>query len=98
LIVPALALATSNVGCVRVPEVVAVQPFASVTVKVYAPADNVCAPVPVYGAVPPITDTVTVPVPPKQAMVPAVEEATMTEGWVIVPETTDVQPLASVTV
>ena len=39
-------LAVSSVGCVIVIEVVAVQPFASVTVKVYEPAGLLNVPVP----------------------------------------------------
>jgi hypothetical protein len=54
---------------------VAVQPLASVTVKVYVPAVRVKLPVPVYGDVPPVALTVTVVEPPKQAIEPADDEA-----------------------
>ena len=43
-------------------------PFASVTVYVYVPAPTVKSPVPEYGAVPPAAETVTVDVPPLQAI------------------------------
>ena len=55
-------------------------------------------PVPVYGEVPPVAETVTEAEPPLHAMLPAEEEAESTAGCVIVPVATDVQPLASVTV
>ena len=44
--------------------VVAVQPCASVTVKVYVPAILEKVPVPVYGVVPPVALIVTVELPP----------------------------------
>ncbi len=37
-------------------------------------------PVPEYGAVPPLADTVTVVVPPKQEIVPEVEDAASAVG------------------
>jgi hypothetical protein len=46
-IVPPEEEAVSLAGCVTVTEVVAVQPLASVTVKVYVPAVRVKLPVPV---------------------------------------------------
>ena len=55
-------------------------------------------PVPVYGKVPPVADTVTVVVPPKQAMLPDPEEAERTVGCVTDPLAMDVHPFASVTV
>ena len=53
---------------------------------------------PLYGAVPPEADTVTVVEPPLQAMVPDEEEALTAVGWVTVMEVEAVQPLLSVTV
>ena len=44
---PAEEVAVSAVGCVMVPVVVAVQPLASVTVKLYVPAGRLNVPVPV---------------------------------------------------
>ena len=56
-------------------------------------------PVPVYGAVPPIADTVTVVLPPLHRMLPEVDEATRAAaGSVMVTVTEVVQLLASVTV
>ena len=51
-----------------------------------------------YGAVPPVADTVTVVVPPLHAIVPALEEATTAVGWVTVTDNVFVDPLTSVTV
>jgi hypothetical protein len=48
--------------------------------------------------VPPLAETVTVVEPPKQAIVPAEEEAVSWAGWVIVTEVVAVHPLASVTI
>jgi hypothetical protein len=76
--------------------VVAVHPLASVTVKVYVPAVLAKVPVPVYGVVPPLADTVTVDVPATHA--DAEDDATSGVGWVIVADVVAVQPLASVTV
>ena len=53
---------------------------------------------PVKGAVPPAADTVTDVDPPKHVIVPADDDATNANGWVIVPVVVEVQPLASVTV
>ena len=55
-------------------------------------------PVPLYGAVPPVALTVTVVVPPLQAIVPALEEAVNCVGSLTLPDAVAVQPLASVTV
>jgi len=55
-------------------------------------------PVPEYGAVPPVADTVTVELPPLQSIAVADEEATNAVGSVIVIVVVDVQPFASVTV
>ncbi len=55
-------------------------------------------PVPKYGAVPPEAVTVTVVVPPKQDIVPALDEATNSVGSLTVPVVVFEQPLASVTV
>ena len=55
-------------------------------------------PVPDKGAVPPFAETVIVVVPPLQAIVPELAEATKVVGSVIVPEVIEVHPLASVTV
>src|SRR5947207_57898 len=79
-------------------DVDAVQPLASVTVKLYVPASWVKLPVPVKGVVPPEALTVTVVLPPLQAIVPDVDDATSSEGCVMVMDVDAVQPLASVTV
>ena len=79
-------------------DVMDTQPRLSVTVKVYDPAGRVKVPVPVYGAVPPIADTVTVVLPPKHAMVPAEDDASRTDGWLTVVATIAEHPAASVTV
>ena len=55
-------------------------------------------PVPVYGAVPPLADTVTVAVPPLHRMEVADDEAVSTEGSITVMLVVEVQPLPSVTV
>lgn len=60
----ALEEAVSVGGWVMLTETVAVQLFASVTVKEYVPAVRLKLPVPVYGAVPPEAVTVTVDVVP----------------------------------
>jgi hypothetical protein len=76
--------------------VVAVHPLASVTVKIYVPAVLAKVPVPVYGAVPPLADTVTVDVPATHA--DAEDDATSGVGCVIVADVVAVHPFASVTV
>ena len=60
--------------------VVAVHPFASVTVYECVPALTVKFPVPVYGPVPPADVTVTVAVPPLHKMLVAVELAVNAVG------------------
>ena len=55
-------------------------------------------PVPRYGPVPPLAETVTLVVPPLHAIDPADEEADTAEGSVTVPDVTEVHPFASVTV
>src|SRR5437764_652762 len=85
-------------GWVTSPVVVAVQPWASVTVKLYVPAGLLNVPVPVYGAVPPLALTVTVELPPLARMGVADEAAVSADGWVMSPVVVAVQPLASVTV
>ncbi|MFA6234570.1 MAG: hypothetical protein WC824_10365, partial [Bacteroidota bacterium] len=70
-IADAFADTTNNVGSVIVAEAVDVHPFASVTVKLYEPAVCVNVPVPEYGGVPPIADTVIVALPPLQRIVVA---------------------------
>ena len=63
------------------------------------PRRNVKVPVPVYGPVPPVALTVTVVVPPKQAMAgPTTPLACSTGGSVTMTVVSLVQPLASVTV
>ena len=62
------------------------------------PAVTVNVPVPVYGCVPPVALTVMVVLPPLQAIVPAVDDATNISGCVTVIDVDDVQPLASVIV
>ena len=57
------------------------------------------SPVPLYGAVPPVADTVTVADPPLQAIAVASEEAAKAaDGWVTVTDNVFVDPLTSVTV
>jgi hypothetical protein len=52
-------------GCVMVIVAdVAAQPLSSVTVNVYVPGPREKVPVPEYGGVPPVAETVTVEVPP----------------------------------
>lgn len=75
LIDPAVEEALTAEGSLIVIEVVAVQPVASVTVKVYEPAVRVKLPVPEYGVVPPLALTVTVVEPPLQAILPEEEDA-----------------------
>ena len=55
-------------------------------------------PVPLYGAVPPVALTVTVVVPPWQAIVPALDEAVNWVGSLTLPVVIAVHPFASVTV
>ena len=55
-------------------------------------------PVPKYGVVPPVADTVTVDDPPLQAIAVADEEDTTAVGSVTVTEVVDEHPLASVTI
>ena len=57
------------------------------------------SPVPVNGAVPPVAATVTVVVPPLQAIVPALDEAAKTVGAAnTVPVVVEEHPLASLTI
>ena len=84
VIVVALDDATNAVGSVMVTEVTDVQPFASVTVKLYVPAVLLKVPVPVKGAVPPVADTVTVDDPPLHNIAVALEAATNCVGCVTV--------------
>src|SRR5881398_1106669 len=82
-----------------VPLTTVLQPLPSVTVKLNGPADTpLCAPSPEYGAVPPEAVMFTVVVPPKQRMGSCVSLALSVGGWLMVPLTTVLQPLASVTV
>jgi len=62
-------------GCVMVTLVCAVQPFASVTVKLNVPAVRVKLPVPVKEGVPPVAVTFTDVLPPKHNMGEAMLEA-----------------------
>ena len=64
----------------------------------YVPAVSVKSPVPLYGAVPPVADTVTVEVPPLQSMVVDELEADNAVGSVMVIVVVVEQPFASVTV
>ena len=73
-------LATNAAGSVTVMLVVEVHPFASVTVYVYVPAVTVKSPVPVYGPVPPVADTVTVDEPPLHKIAVDVELAATAVG------------------
>src|SRR5437762_2519418 len=90
--------AVSADGWVMSPVVVAVQPLASVTVKLYVPVGLLNVPVPVYGVVPPLALTVTVELPPLHKIGEKLELTVTAEGWVMVPVVVAVQPLASVTV
>ena len=96
----ALAEAVSVGGAVIVNDcVVAVQPFASVTLNEYVPALRTNVPVPVYGGVPPAAVTVTVDVLPLQRMGVALDEAvSATAGSVIVIVVVPAHWFASVTV
>ena len=76
--------ATNILGAVTVMVVFFEQPWESVTVYVYVPAPTVNEPVPEYGAVPPLADTVTVAVPPLHAIAVADDEATNKLGAVTV--------------
>ena len=62
------------------------------------PAVSVKSPVPLYGAVPPVADTVTVEVPPLQSMAVDELEADNAVGSVMVIVVVVEHPLASVTV
>ena len=80
-------------------DVVFVIPLASVTVYEWTPALTVNVPVPVYGAVPPVAVTVTVVVPPLQAIDPEATLAERTEdGWEILILVDFVQPFTSLTI
>ncbi len=62
------------------------------------PAVSVKSPVPLYGAVPPVADTVTVEVPPLQSIAVELLLASRTVGSVMVIVVVVEQPFASVTV
>ena len=62
------------------------------------PAVSVNVPVPVYGAVPPVADTVTVELPPKHNIAVALLVADNAVGSPIVMVVVVEQPFASVTV
>ncbi len=64
----------------------------------YVPAVSVKSPVPLYGAVPPVAETVTVEVPPLQSMVVDELEADNAVGSVMVIVVVVEHPFASVTV
>src|SRR5204862_6538292 len=89
--------AVSSVGLPIFPVAVAEQPLASVTTNEYGPADTIRGTTLEYGAVPPVAETFTVVVPPKQAIVPFTEEAVSSVGWPIFPVTVAEHPLTSVT-
>ncbi len=94
-----LAEALSEAGWFTVTLAVLLQPFASVMVKEYVPAARVKEPVPVYGAVPPAAETVTVALPPLQLMgVVTLAEALSDAGWFTVTLAVLLQPFASVMV
>ena len=98
-IVPlATALAFNAVGSVIVTDVDVEHPFASDTVNDHVPAARVNVPVPEYGAVPPVAETVTVDVPPLQSIGVADDDATTAVGSVIVIVVDAEQLFASVTV
>jgi len=93
-------VAVNAAGSVTVTGTVKVQPFASVTVKVYAPAVKlVCAGVIEYGPTPPAGVTTTDPVlPPLHKTLVTVAVAVMPDVLLIVTGTLIEQPFASVTV
>ncbi len=91
-------VAVSTAGWVMSPVVVAAQPLASVTVKLYVPAVLLNVPVPVCGAVPPLALTVTVELPPLHRIGVADDLAVSAEGCVLLSVVEAVAPLASVTV
>src|SRR5213592_2600751 len=94
-----VSLALSAGGWLMLPVTCVTQPLASVTVKSKGPAGTlVCTPSPSYGDVPPEAVMFTVVVPPKQPMGSCVSLALSVGGWLMVPLTTVLQPLASVTV
>jgi hypothetical protein len=88
----------SGAGCVMVMLLVDEHPFASVTVNEYEPADRTNVPVPEYGPVPPVADTVTVEVPPLQIIGAAVTETVKGVGCETVILDDAEHVLASVTV
>src|SRR5690242_6591897 len=92
-----VAVAERTGGSVIVTSTVVVQPLASVTVKVYEPAVNpVCDGVMLYGAVPPVGVTITLPsAAPLQVTLVEVAVAERIGGSVIVTSTVVLQPLAS---
>src|SRR5437763_1532578 len=91
--------ALSSAGSRLLPLTTVLHPLASVTVKLKGPADTlVCAPSPVYGAVPPAAVMFTVVVPPQQPMGSCVSPALSSAGSLMLPLTTVLHPLASVTV
>lgn len=94
----AVAETVSCGGSTMVTDVVAVQLFASVTVKLYVPPPRLNTPVPVYGAVPPDAVTVTVEVVPLQRIGVALDAALSAGGSVMVTDATAEQLFASVTI
>ena len=95
---PSVFDAVNAAGSLIVPLTVTEHEFASVTVKLYGPADTVCAPSLLYGVVPPDAVIVTTVDPPLQDMESSVFDADNTVGSVIVPVTVSEQEFASVTV
>lgn len=101
-------VAVMAVGCVMVNVLVITQPFASVTVTVYVPAQSADADAPVpplgaqeyeYGAVPPEGVTVAEPVHwPLQSTLVCAPVVLSAGGCVMVNVRVVVQPFASVTV
>lgn len=77
-ITPAIEEAT-NVRF-TMPDTTRVQPLASVTVKLNNPAGREKAPVPLYGAVPPVAETVTVALLPSHGIGLITNEATKAVG------------------
>ena len=93
----AVAVAVRSVGLTMLIVAVAVHPLVSVTRNEYVPALRVNVPVPVYGAVPPEADTVTVVVPPLQGMTGAVAVAVRSGGLTMLIVAVAEQLFASVT-
>src|SRR5690606_7696615 len=88
---------TNGAGSFTVILAILIHEFDSTMAKVCVPADTLNIPSPVYGELPPLADTLTVVVPPEQAIVPAEMLVFNAGGCERLPETAVAQPLKSVT-